>query len=350
MPTLMRDDIVRIANRILQALGTPESAASTVADHLADSNLTGHDSHGLIRVVQYANEVKSGAIDAAAEPEIVLDSDAVARVDGRMTFGVVGVTLGTNLAIDRARKYGVGLATMYNLAHTGRMGAYPEEIAREGMAGIMCTALSWPVRMAPFGGREPRLATNPMAISFPYLPDSPLLLDMASTVTAEGKIRVYRNRGEKLPDQWVVRKDGVPTTNPADLYEGGALLPLGGMHGGHKGYALNFMIVALGMILAYQGKLEPGHSPPLSGSTVVAIDLDRLGPVDALRATADQYVQYVKDTPFMEGHQDVLYPGELEARTRRQRLAEGVELEQATWDQLAEVAREYGVAQELGMS
>ena len=350
MPTLMRDDIVRIANRILQALGTPEGPAATVADHLADSNLTGHDSHGLIRVVQYATEVKSGAIDAAAEPEIVLDSEAVARVDGRMTFGQVGAMLGTQLAMDKARRFGVGLATMYNLAHTGRMGAHPEAAAREGMAGIMCTALSWPLRMAPFGGREPRLATNPIAISFPYLPDSPLLLDMASTVAAEGKIRVYRNRGVELPDEWVVRKDGTPSTNPTDLYDGGALLPLGGLHGGHKGYALGFMIVALSIILGYQGKLEPGHSPPLSGSTIIAIDLDSLSPVDGLRAAAEQYVQYVKDTPFMEGHTEVLYPGELEARSRRRRLADGVPLEQATWDQLTEVAREYGVAAELGMA
>jgi uncharacterized oxidoreductase len=173
---------------------------------------------------------------------------------------------------------------------------------------------------------------------------------MASTVAAEGKVRVYRNRGEQLPDEWVVAKDGSPSRNPADLYDGGALLPLGGLHAGHKGYALGFMAFALAMILSHQGQLDPGEGPPLSGCTIIGIDAARLSPVSALGEAVQRYVEYVKDTPLMGGHREILYPGELEARTRRERLAEGVMIEQATWEQLAEVAREYGVADELGMS
>ena len=351
MPTLTREDIIKVTDALLRAAGALDEHAGTVASHLADANLAGHDSHGLIRIPQYIQLIKDGKLDPKAQPEVIREDTGIAQVNGNGTFGQVVATYATQLAMKKARQSGIGMVAMGNLAHTGRIGTYPEMATREGMAGIMCTGLVRSMSgggVAPFGGREGRLSTNPISMAFPYSSDGPVLLDFATSMAAEGKLRVYRARGESLPDEWILDKDGVPSRDPNDFYNGGAILPMGGLSGGHKGFGLSFMVTLFGGLLGALG-LPPGDEPRafVGGSSIMAIDLEGMAPGEDIRAHVADLVDFVKDTPPMEGSSGVLYPGEIESRTRQERLANGVMVEQETWDEVGGLIDEYGLREEL---
>ena len=353
MPTVTEESIYTIGYRVLRVAGAPDGHASTVARHLADANLTGHDSHGFIRILQYIREIDEGSLDPKARPAVFRESMATAQVNGHSTFGQVVATFATQLATEKAREYGIGLVTMFNLGHIGRVGAYPEMAAKEGMVATMYGGEVPPTSgaVAPFGGRRGRLGTNPVSMSFPSPGDGAILLDFATSVAAEGKLRVYRARGDPLPDEWVLSKEGVPSRNPDDYYNGGAILPMGGLSGGHKGYALSFMVMLFGGLMGGLGSPEErGQGPLPDGSSIIVIDLGKLAPVDRVRAHVEDIVRYVKDTPAMEGSSGVLYPGEIEARNRQERLAKGISVEQATWDQVLALITKYGLERELGAS
>ena len=352
MPTLIGESIERISSGLLRAAGAKDEHAKTVARHLADANLAGHDSHGFIRIPQYVGEIREGRVDPQAEPKVVRDNMATAQVNGDRAFGQVVATFATRLAMSKAREYGLGLVTVYNLGHTGRIGAYPEMAAREGMAATMFSGgiAQRPGGVVPFGGREGRLGTNPISMAFPSSSSGVMLLDFATSMAAQGKLRVYKARGQPLPDDWVMSKDGVPSRDVDDFFNGGAMLPMGGLSGGHKGYALSFMVVLFGVLLGGLGTASglEDAPPPSGGASITVIDLESLGPIDEIKSRVDEVVRFVKDTPPMEGSSGVLYPGEVEARSRQERLANGVPIEQATWDQVAQLITEYGLEGELG--
>ena len=351
MPTLTDKDIHRISYRLLCAAGALEAHAETVARHLADANLAGHDSHGFIRIIQYVRDIREGKVDPKAQPVVTRESGSTAQVNGNGTFGQVVATMATQVAIERAREYGISFVTMGNLGHTGRVGAYPETAAKEGMAAIMCTAFvgGRTIGVAPFGGRKRKMGTNPIAMSFPYSSEGPILLDFATSMAAEGKLRVYRARGKKLPDDWVLTKEGVPSRDPNDYYDGGSILPMGGMQGGHKGYALSFMVALLGPVLGDLAWPELEGDVSGSGSSIMVIDLARVLPTDELRHRVENVVQYTKDTPAIQGSSGVLYPGEVEVRSRKERLANGVPVEDATWEGAVQLIEEYGLTEEPGL-
>lgn len=350
MPTLTSDELRKVAYQLLHAAGAPERHARTVSDHLADANLAGHDSHGFIRVAQYIAGIKDGTLDPKADPEVVRESAGTAQVNGNATFGQVVATFATELAITKARETGVSLVTMSNLGHTGRIGTYPEMATKAGMAAIAFTGF-WGraiAGVAPFGGREGRLGTNPISISFPFAPEGTILLDFATSMAAEGKIRVYRARGEQLPEEWVLSKNGVPSRDPNDFYDGGAILPMGGVQGGHKGYALSFMVALMGGVLGQLGSTDKARGALGSGTSIMVINVGGMAPEEEIRGQVQDLVRFVKDTPPMEGSSGVLYPGEIEDMTRRKRLEEGIPIEQTTWDQALELIKEYGLEEAVG--
>ncbi len=351
MPNLTGDHIRDIAFHVLSAAGASDGNARIVADHLANANLAGHDSHGFIRITQYVADIRNGTIDARAEPVVAQDHGGLVQMDGNGAFGQVVAASATRLAIERARRNGVATVTMTNLDHTGRIGTYPEMAAAEGMAAIMVTGVvggASGMNVAPFGGTKRKLGTNPIAIGFPYLPDSPVLLDFATSVTAEGKLRVYRNRGHSLPSAWVIDKDGDPSDDPNDYYDGGSILPLGGIESGHKGYALSVMVALLGAIAGGLGFPQRDVESGANGSSITVIDVGKLSPQEAVRSRVGRTIDVIKDTPLAKGASDVLYPGEMEANTRRERMANGVEIEQATWEPVAALIDELGVADSIG--
>ena len=351
MPTLKPERLTQIANDLLLAVGTSESHAKTVSEHLTNANLAGHDSHGFIRIIQYVREINEGDINPTAEPAILKETSTTAQMDGKSTFGQVAMTAALEIGMAKAREHGLSLVNVSNHEHTGRVGTYGETAANEGLASFMCSGYAGGkslMAVAPFGGTVRKLSTNPMVISFPYNDDGPVLLDFATTISAEGKLRVARAKGASLPDYWTIEADGTPSNDPNTYYEGGSLLPIGGLHGGHKGYALSFMVTLFGAVLAAVANPEmenvrTTNDTMLYGSTLILIDLQRLGSLDLIKAQVDGLVKYVKDTPLREGYSEVLYPGEYEIRNRRQRRAEGLYIEDATWDEVTELMSQYGV-------
>lgn len=349
MIILEHKSIQKMASSILSCVGAPAQHAEVVSKHLSEANLAGHDSHGFIRVPQYVKEIRDKTINPKSEPMVVSENVAVTQVDGNTTFGQVVAEYALEIAIDKARSYGLGLVNMFNLGHTGRIGSYPEKAAQQGMAAIMCTGVVGGhgpgFNVAPFGGTARRFGTNPIAMAFPSNSGSPVLLDFATSIAAEGKLRVYRSKGELLPDFWVLDRDGKPSRDPNDYYNGGALLPIGGIVGGHKGYALSFMVTMLGAIMGSSAMKDRNVETQISGSTLLVIDLGGMGNIGEITEKVGQVINHVKDTPLAEGSTEVLYPGEFEAKTRRERKKQGIPIPETTWNQICALLREFSLTE-----
>ena len=355
MPVLTPSRIVDISRKLLQKCGTTEAHATVVAEHLADANLTGHDSHGFIRVIQYLREINDGVIIPDAEPSVVSETTTASQINGNNTFGQVVATMALEIALGKAREHGMSVVTMSNHQHTGRIGAYPEKAAKEGMAAIMCTGFVGGTQLkniAPFGGLTRKLGSNPIAMAFPYQDDAPILLDFATSVVAEGKLRIARARGESIPNDWVITSEGAPTNDPNDYYSGGSILPTGGFYAGHKGYALSFMVAMFSGIMAGLGvssavSTETGDHLERGGTVLMLIDLAKLGSVDLIKTQVGGVVDYVKNTPLRDGFSEVYYPGEIEARTRSERGARGIHIEDATWEEISELMKKHDVQESV---
>ena len=350
MPMLTAQQLRNVVYEILVAAGATVETADTVAVHLADANLTGHDSHGLIRIPDYVQRIEEGRVDPQAEPTIAYERKAVARVDGHGVFGQVGAKFATETAIRLAREYGIGMVTMCNIAHSGRFGTYPEMAARQGMAAIMFggNQLDNDYGVAPYGGTKGRLGTNPFSMAFPHSGGRVILLDFATSETAVGKVRVYQARSQSLPGEWLLDSDGRPSSNPEDYFNDGTILPLGGLSTGHKGFALSLFMFLLGRTLGQDSPISfEGQGRSVGDSTIIVIDVSRLRDGDGLARDVETVIDYTKETPLMSGFDEILYPGEKEARTRQERQANGVEVEDATWARVRATIDRLDIADKL---
>ena len=253
------------------------------------------------------------------------------------------------LTIEKARTANVAATTVFRHGHIGRLASYPLMAAEAGMIG-MITADSGrsPKHVAPFGGREARLGTNPISFAVPSNLDGPLVLDMATSAVAAGKVSLAAARGKPMPVGWVLDKDGKNTTDPAALRAGGALLPLGGSEG-FKGTGLAVIVEILcGLLTGLGYGVEPTgrHN---DGCFMAVFNVEAFRPLARFKDEVTEFAQYLKATPPSEGSPGVFYPGELEYLTERDRRANGVEVEEATWKKLAELAAGYGLSARLGL-
>ncbi len=225
----------------LQAMGTPDELSQVVAEALVGANLAGHDSHGLARLPAYAQTVRDGKLHPDARASVVRRRGATASVSAHRGWGQPAARLAADTAADLAREQGVGAIVLQESPHVGRLGDYAERIATAGQLSMVVTN-AW-VSVAPFGGRDRRLGTNPIAFGVPRAaPRPPIVSDFATSVVAEGKLQVARAYGRSVPPGTIVDSDGRPTEDPNAFYDGGALLPAQG----YKGYGLAVAIEALG--------------------------------------------------------------------------------------------------------
>ncbi len=340
MPTFNDSTLLRFAERVLVAVGAPTSHAETVADHLVGANLAGHDSHGVIRLPQYRAHVREGKIDPAANPRILKESPTTALLDGNMAWGQVVAKMATDLAVERSRKYGTAAIAVRNCYHIGRVGVYALDAARAGLiAQIFCNAHGV-ARVAPWGGTDAKLATNPIAIAVPRRGE-PVLVDITTSVVAEGKVRVAKLGGNDIPEGWILDSDGKPTTNPADLYEGGTILPFGGAQG-HKGYGLGVTVDLLGGVVTNAGC---GFMTKSFGNGVLfqTVDPAAFDESDAFLDRVEEYLEYLMESATLPGVAEILVPGDPELRVRDARKESGIELSSGVLEHLEELATELGV-------
>jgi LDH2 family malate/lactate/ureidoglycolate dehydrogenase len=347
MPTVQAARLRTVAAALLQGAGASPEEAAIIARHSIGANLAGHDSHGIIQIPTYINRVKLGHIVPGAPFEIVRETAATTVVDGHWGFGYVVSERLMRLTIDKARSRSVAAATVCRQSHVGRVADYPLMAAEAGMIGMM-TADSGRAAKAvvPFGGREPRLGTNPICIAMPSNLPGPLFIDMATSAVAAGKLGVAVARGTAVPEGWLLDKDGHPTTNPADLRNGGAILPLGGPEG-HKGYGLSVMIEIFSGILTGLGF---GHDPSgrhNDGCFMAVFNVEAFRPLDEFKREVTEFAYYLKSSAPAQGFREVYYPGELEHLRTQRLLQEGIFVEDATWERLTTLAAELGVADRL---
>lgn len=346
MPSFTKEELIKVCTDIIEATGTSRDNAQLIAELLSDANSTGHDSHGVIRVPQYLDAIEKKEILTDVEVEIVRENPLTAIVDGNWGFGQITMSRAVEVGLEKASKQGLAAITVRNANHIGRLGSYVDHIARQGMIGLLfVNAVGTPAfRMAPWGGTEPRLVTDPLAFGIPASSGEPIVMDMTTTVVAEGKVRVKRNRGEQTPDGWLLDAEGKPTNDPNLLYADppGSILPLGGTAAGHKGYGLNVAIELLAGVLSGAGCI--GKDERLSnGVLLIILDIEQFLPLEDFYKESDTFIKHVKSSPPAEGFDEILLPGEIEAKVKRQRTQEGIFVEEETWEQILEWSRKLGV-------
>lgn len=349
MPTVSADRLTVIAVELLKAAGAGEGEAAVVAGHCVGANLAGHDSHGVYRVPGYIEGIRRGDVVPGAAFEVVRESATTTVVDGHWGFGQVVSERAMRITIDKAREHDVAAATVFRQGHVGRLTDYPLMAAEAGLMALMTADSGRGAKsVVPFGGREPRLGTNPICIAIPSNLDGPLYIDIATSAVAGGKIGVAAARGAAVREGWIVDKDGRPTTDPGQLARGGAMLPLGGSEG-HKGYGLSVMVEVLSGILTGLGFGVSPSGRHNDGCFMAAFNIAAFRPLDEFKQEVSDFARYLKSTPPAEGFTEVFYPGEPEFLMSRRRRAEGIFVEEATWGRLSELASDYGLAVKLGL-
>lgn len=342
MPTCSADLLKGLTAGLFEAVGTPAETAAFISDCLVAANLAGHDSHGVIRILQYIEVVESGALDPKAEPEIISVDGATLKVDGKWGWGQPAFQLATLQTIELARQYGIAIGVVDRCFHVGRVAPYVETIARAGMIGL-AMANAGPA-VAPYGARTRVMGTNPIAWAVPGDDEEhPFALDIATAQIAEGKVRVARNKGVPVPAGSIVNIDGAPSLDPNDFYDGGALMAFGA----HKGSGFSILAQMLGCGLAGQTQERLlGHRGG-NGPVVIAIDPSRFGPLDLFREAASGEAARVRNATPAEGFDEVLMPGDKEIRERVNREANGCVVDETTWRALVNEAKRFGLHEAL---
>jgi hydroxycarboxylate dehydrogenase B len=345
MPTFKPTVLELYATQLLQAGGTSAEEAKIVAASLVDANLKGYDSHGVMRVPYYVQAIKDGEVVPGAELTILDEGPSKVVADGNWGLGQVQAMRLIELLSAKARATGLGLGTMMHSGHIGRLGEYCEKTAaRRLVSMLMVNSHGGAVRVAPPGGKAPRLSTNPLAIGVP-LDDAPLVLDFSTSATAEGKVRVKKIAGQPCPEGWLIDNEGRATCDPNTLYGNppGAILPMGGAQA-YKGFGLGLMIEIL------TGALSGGNCAktvpyPKKGNCVfiLLIDPARFGGADHFQSEVRQLADYVRSCPRVEGCEEIILPGDPERRLAERRMKEGIFLDDENWNALVKLGQTFGV-------
>lgn len=346
MPQLDSAALLRFATELLAAGGLPAAEAEVVGQSLVASNLRGHDSHGVMRIPYYLDQLAKGELVAGAELQTIKETPSLLMTDGGWGFGQSLARRLTERLVAKAAESGLCVGTLIHSGHIGRLGEYCEQAAAAGMASMaMVNTHGAARRVAPVGGTAPRLGTNPLAFGVPHT-DGPLVLDFGTSATAEGKVRVKRIAGQTCPDGWLLDNEGRPTNDPNTLYGDppGTIRPMGGDQA-YKGFGLALMVEV------FAGALSGGvtiREKPLNqlGNCVYlqVIDPRQLDGQEHFAAEVSQMVAFMRSCPRAAGCEEILLPGDPERRTLAARQRDGVPLDDGNWRALVELAERLGVA------
>ncbi|HEV2594378.1 MAG TPA: Ldh family oxidoreductase [Sphingomicrobium sp.] len=319
----------KLSAEILNAAGLTTSDAELVADTLVQSDLWGHQSHGVLRLPAYVARIKSGAVNAAGKPLISLDRGPIAAIDGAGAMGQVVANTAMHLASVRAKEFGVSAISVRNSNHFGTAMYFTLSAARQGCLGFLATNAS--PAMPPWGGTRKAVGTNPWSWAAPAGKHPPMVLDIANTAVARGKIHLARQRAEPIPFGWALDENGRATTDPEAALRG-VTLPMGG----HKGYGIALMMDVLSGVLSGSafgsGVAGPFQSekPGQVGHFVIVLDIDAFIPLHEFENRQEELIASLKQNSLADGATEILYPGEREAILEAQNLAVGIKLPMET--------------------
>tara|TARA_B100000029_G_scaffold499089_1_gene568944 strand:+ start:7849 stop:8913 length:1065 start_codon:yes stop_codon:yes gene_type:complete len=350
MITFQADVLTEYISKIFAASGSSKKEADIIAEHLIGANLRGHDSHGVIRTLGYITGVNENRFDVHGKFSIVQETPSTAVTDGGMNLGQVAAYHAMNLSIEKAQKSGIGMVTIRGNAHIGRLGHYGEMACRAGCIGMAGVNVPGGQLVAAYGGGQRKTGTNPIMIAFPTNdPDAPFVLDMATSVLAEGKLKVAVNKGVSVPPDVLIDGHGRKTEDPNDFYgtgsiaERGALLPFGGLISGYKGFGLNIAMELLAGVLSGSGSAKESiHGT--NGTWMIAINIANFLDIEQWKEQSTELLEYVKEPPYAEGFTEVVVAGEPERMQMEKRLSEGIPVDEETWKQILEAASMVDVA------
>jgi uncharacterized oxidoreductase len=347
VPLFAAGVLTEFATRLLTSAGVPDDDAAVVANSLVGANLRGHDSHGVMRLPQYIGFLKRGEVRIGVALELERQTPALVVCNGNWGLGQVQAHRLLDLVVPKAQDLGVAVGAARNCGHIGRVGEYAERVAACGL--MMMSAVNncgASPRVAPPGGVEPRLATNPFCAAVPTTNrDESLVVDFATSVVAEGKVRTHYISGLPVPDGWLLDHMGKPTIDPSVLYEPplGTILPLGGAQS-YKGFGLGLILELWAGGLS-GGQCSQPTAPPPAGNNVVFLLLDpkRFTGSDSVPRQATQLAAHIRATPRARGVDAILLPGDPERASLHQRSAHGIPLDDTHWSKLAELADSLGI-------
>lgn len=312
--------------RVLSLAGATEEYAQSVAESLVQAQESGHTSHGVMRLIEYVGFTKKGEVIPDAKPEVTSDRGAVIRIDGKWGWGQIACKLAVDLVAEKALNFGIGAVAIDSCNHIGRLGEYVELLAKKSLVSIMLCNTGPCV--AAHGGKSRLFGTNPFAAGIPSS-DGDIVIDFATAGTAEGKLRVARSHGREVPLGLVITKDGKPTQDPGEFYQGGALLPFGG----HKGYCLNLLVDLLGGALSgIHPAMNEGYDHG-NGTLVIAMNPDFFVGLNNFASDISEAKRHIKNAPAIEVKSPVLLPGEME-EIARLRNRDSIEIPQNIWSEI----------------
>jgi L-2-hydroxycarboxylate dehydrogenase (NAD+) len=333
----------------MMKLGLPESDAITVARLMAEADLQGSDGHGVSRLPQYARRIKAGGFNVRPNIHVVREQLSTALLNGDNGMGHLVMKRAAEMAIEKARATGIAWVSSHFSNHAGPASLYASMPLAHDMIGLYF-AVGNANHLPPWGGLDMLLSTNPIAAAIPAGDERPIILDMATTVAAYGKVKTKALRGETMPEGWMIDRQGKPLTDPKRADEG-MLLPLGGMEAGYKGYGLAMIIGLLAGTLggAAMGKdvIDFNHddsSVTNTGQAVAAINIAAFGDVAVFKASVDTLVRDFRNSNRMPGVERIFVPGERSHETRVKRTRDGIPVAPALMRGLDEVAAELGIA------
>jgi ureidoglycolate dehydrogenase (NAD+) len=341
-----RQDLLRFVAAIFHASGMSGDDAATVADVLVWADARGVDSHGVSRIPRYLEFIRRGDLDPRARPMLDRRTAASFVLRAARAAGPVAMREAINHATETARRSGVALGVVGETTHTGAIGYYAKRAAEDGFAAIVAAA--GPPMMAYFGARVPGVSTSPLAIAVPGRRHGPLLLDMATSVAALGRIKEAAKAGRPLPEGWALAADGTPTTDAA---KAATALPLGGA----KGSGLSLMIECLTGLMAGAPILAPrlrrqGEGRHLQNATVILMDIAAFRPLDEFQEDVDELADLIKALPRQAGVNDILLPGERGGRMAALTRSSGIVVSRTTWRSLCNVAETLRLQPPAGLS
>lgn len=330
MERISRGEMVALSSQILRSLGTSFEDAKSVADSLVQAQEAGHASHGVIRLIEYASFVDRGWVIPTGQPTIVSNRGSVALIDGQWGWGQVACKKAVEVATEKAFELGSASVAIRSCNHIGRLGEYVEMLAEKNLVSLMwCNA---DPAVAPFGGKTKVFGTNPFAAGIPAIGED-IIIDFATAGSAEGKLRVARANGQKVPEGLIITKDGKATIEPEDFYAGGALLPFGG----HKGYCLSLLIELLGGALSGNHPSMNSSYSRGNGAVLTVINPKFFVGLDEFSSDVDEAAALIKKSPAAHPESPVLLPGEVE-NAQRLKNKESIEISSPIWESIKELA------------
>lgn len=341
MPVLAPSVLTDFASSILERNEIPAAAAKQVAQSLVLANLKGHDSHGVIRIIEYVDWVKRGWVDPSGKLEVVREQPCILVLNGNFGFGQVIGREALTLGIAKAKREGACILSLRCSGHLGRVGEFMEMAAEAGLASFaMTNTHGGGILVAPHGGCERRLSANPILGGAPRTDDPDLIMDMSTCTVAEGKLKVARNKGESLPAGLFVNSRGEPSTSPEEYYADppGAILPMSG----HKGFSLSLFCEVFAGALTGAGCSKPGVSRVANGFMVFLLDPAAFCGTEFYNTEINALGQFIKSSRLMTGFDEIMLPGEPEAREKSKRQDAGIKIDDTTWQKICKIAERCG--------